>query len=176
MSLWTTADTAAGAPKFAAFAGLGVAANGQILFDNVITGTFKTGVSLSVQGVQAANTGGGNTHANVTHAGWVAQTLGTGYVQSVAVTNGGTGYTPGPGFITFSTVGSAGVAANATYQVNAAGSIANVTINNVGNTYNVAVTANANAAYTTQATLVVTMGGRVGRRSYETLVASGNIA
>ena len=176
MSLWTTADTAAGAPKFAIHGGLGVAANGATLFDNVQIGAFKTGVSLGVMGVQAANTGDGNTHANVAHAGWVAEKLGTGYVESIQVTNGGTGYTPGSGFITFSTAGSAGVGANATFQANAGGSIANVTINNRGNTYNVAVTANAVVAFTTQAVLVVTMGGRVGRREYVTLVASGNIA
>lgn len=176
MSLWTTRDLANGAPKFSPFGGLGVAANGRILFDNVAVGTFKTGVSLSVQGVQAANTGTGNTHDNVTHAGWVAQTLGTGFIASVTVLTGGNGYTPGSGFITFSTSGSSGVGANATFQANAGGSISNVTMNYVGNTYNVAVTANAAVAYTNAASFLVTMGGRVGRKSFVTLVASGNIA
>lgn len=175
MPLWRARDLANGAPKFAAFGGLGVAANGQILFDNVAVGIFKTGASLSVQGVQAANTGTGNTHDNVTHAGWVAQTLGTGYILRVQVTNGGTGYTPGSGSITFSTAGSSGVGAVATFQANAGGSIANVTLSNSGNTYNVAVTANAAVTYTTPAAFLVTMGGRVGRKSFVTLVATGSI-
>jgi hypothetical protein len=99
----------------------------------------------------------------------------------VAVTNGGTGYTPGSGFITFGG-GGAGSGANAIFQVNAAGSVANVTLNvnsglaqGAGASYNVAPTANAAVTFTTPAVFVVTMGGRVGRREYITLVASGSM-
>ena len=116
------------------------------------------------------------------HAGWVTRIVGTGYVVSVAVTNGGTGYTPGLGWITFSGGGTSNTSANAFFQVNAAGSVANVTMNvNSGVTiggganYNAAPTANATVTYTTPAVFVVTVGGRIGRRSYETLVASGSM-
>jgi len=178
MSLWSTVDSNVGAPKFAVAGGLGVSANGNVLFDNVTVGAFKTGIALGVFGVSAAEAS--NTvkeGANTTHAGWVLRTQGTGFVKEVQVTDGGAGYTPSEvGFITFGNQGS-GVGANATYYVNATGNVDNVVINYVGNTYNTtAVTANAATAYSVAASFTVVMGGRAGRISYETIVASGNIA
>lgn len=182
MPLWGMTDFANNAPKFQVASGLGISANGGVLFDNVQTGAFKSGIGIGVFGVDAREAT--NTQfegANTTHAGWVKRTVGTGYVVSVAVTNGGTGYTPGPGWITFSGGGTSNTSANALFQVNAAGSVANVTINATatlsggGANYNAAPTANATVAYTTPAVFVVTTGGRIGRRSYETLVASGSM-
>lgn len=176
MALWNMTDANTGAPKFAVAGGLGVSANGNVLFDNVTVGAFHTGTSIGVFGV--SNTEAQNTTtegANTTHAGWVLRKEGTGYVQSITVVAGGNGYTPGSGFITF-TGGGSGVGANATYQVNAAGSIANVTMNYVGNTYNIAPSVNAAVAYTNAASFTVVMGGRTGRKFYETIVAAGSMS
>lgn len=176
MPLWNMTDLANGAPKFPSAMGLGVSANAQGLYQNVTVGVTHANVAIGVFGVdtnEKSNTSGEGP--KMTHSGWVQRIVGTGFVKDVAVTNGGTGYTPGPGFITFG-AGGAGSGANATFQVNAAGSIANVTMNANGASYNVAATANAAVAYTTPATLVVTMGGRVGRRSYICLVASGSMS
>ena len=176
MPLWTMTDSAAGAPKSNILSS-GRAANGSQLYQNVQVGALVTGMGLGVFGVDTFEKANASFEGpKMTHSGWVSRKTGTGYVSEVAVTNGGTGYTPGPEFLTFSTVGSSGVFANASYQVNAGGSIANVTLNNPGNTYNIAVTANAVVAFTTPATLVVTMGGRVGRKEYITLVASGSMS
>jgi hypothetical protein len=182
MPLWTMTDLANGAPKFNVFTS-NFAANGSQAYQNVTISAMHANVSQGVFGVDT------NEKANVTfegpkmtHSGWVSRREGTGYVKSIAVTNGGTGYTPGSGFITF-VGGGAGSGANAIFQVNAAGSIANVTINVAsaiqsggGSNYNVAPTANAVVAFTTPAVLVVTTGGRVGRREYITLVASGSMS
>jgi len=176
MTMWNTTDANTGAPKGMVASGLGVSANGNVMFDNVTVGAFKTGVALGVFGVSAAEAA--NTvkeGANTTHAGWVLRTQGTGYVNGIEVLSGGAGYTPGTGFITFANGGS-GVGANATYTANAAGNISSVVMNYVGNTYNTTPTANIVAAYTVQASLRVVMGGRANRIMYETLVASGNIA
>lgn len=176
MSLWNTTDANTGAPKYMVGSGMGVGANGNVLFDNVTVGAFKTTAALGVFGVSAAEAQ--NTvkeGAKTTHAGWVLRTQYTGYVNNIVVVSGGGGYTPGTGFITF-TGGGSGVGANATYTVNAAGNVVNVVMNYVGNTYNIAPSANIVANFTSQAVLTVVMGGRAGRIMYETLVATGNIA
>jgi len=186
MPLWKMTDTAAGAPKFVSIGngvGSNVAQNAEVSFQNVTINAVKTGIGVGVFGVDTFEKSNTSFEGSkVTHSGWVRRIVGTGYVVSVAVTNGGTGYTPGPGWITF-TGGGAGTGANALFQVNAAGSVANVTINvasglsqGQGASYNVAPTANAAVAYTTPAVFVVTTGGRVGRRSYEVLVASGSMS
>jgi len=176
MSLWGSSDVNTSAPKFAVAGGLGVAANGNLLFANSRVGGFKSGIALGVYGVTASEASNTSLEfANTTHAGWVKRIQGTGYVARIDVLSGGSGYTPGTGFITFAAGGS-GVGANATYTANAAGNISSVVMNYVGNTYNIAPTANINAAFTTQASLSVVMGGRTGRLQYETIVASGNIA
>lgn len=183
MPLWTMTDAVAGAPKFISKdAGRGFGQNVQQQYQNVTISAAKTNTAVGVFGVdtfEKANTS--FEGKSVTHSGWVQRKVGTGYVVSVAVTNGGTGYTPGSGFITF-TGGGAGSGANAIFQANAGGSIANVTLNvssfsaGGGANYNVAPTANAAVAFTTPAVFVVTMGGRVGRREYICLVASGSMS
>jgi hypothetical protein len=176
MSLWGTTDANTSAPKFAVAGGLGVAANGNVAFGNVTVGAFKTGAALGVFGVSAAEAANAvKEGANTTHAGWVLRTQGTGYVAGIEILSGGAGYTPGTGFITFANGGS-GVGANATYTANAAGNISSIVMNYVGNTYNTTPTANIVAGYSVQASLRVIPGGRLGRITYQTLVASGNIA
>lgn len=178
MSLWGMTDSNTSAPKFAIAGGLGVSANGNVLFQNVAVGAVKTGIALGVFGVdtnEKANTS--REGPNTTHSGWVQRTVGTGYVSRIDVVSGGAGYTPSTsGFITFGAQGS-GVGANATFYVNATGNVANVVINNVGNTYNTTtVTANAAVAYSVAASFSVVMGGRAGRKQYITLVAAGSMS
>jgi len=176
-------DAATGAPKFiSADAGRGFGQNVQQQYQNVTVSAAKTNTAVGVFGVDTFEKSNTSFEGkSVTHSGWVQRKVGTGYVVSVAVTNGGTGYTPGSGFITF-TGGGAGSGANAIFQVNAAGSVANVTINvsslsaGGGANYNVAPTANAAVAFTTPAAFTVTMGGRTGRREYVVLVASGSMS
>lgn len=183
MPLWTMTDAATGAPKFiSADAGRGFGQNVQQQYQNVTVSAAKTNTAVGVFGVDTFEKSNTSFEGkSVTHSGWVQRKVGTGYVVSVAVTNGGTGYTPGSGFITF-TGGGAGSGANAIFQVNAAGSVANVTINvsslsaGGGANYNVAPTANAAVAFTTPAAFTVTMGGRTGRREYVVLVASGSMS
>jgi len=178
MSLWNTTDANTSAPKYAVAGGLGVSANGRVLYNNTQVHAFKTGVALGVFGIssgEAQNTT--REGANTTHAGWVLRTQHTGGVQRIDVVSGGAGYTPSEvGFIEFGSVGS-GVGANATYYVNDTGNVANVVLNNSGNSFNTrAVTANANTTYDEAAVFSVVMGGRAGRITYETILASGNIA
>jgi hypothetical protein len=178
MSLWQSTDVITSAPKFDTLSGLGIQLSGQELFANTSifanagTGNVHANIAVSVEGLtpaEKANTPGPQ------HAGWVNKVEGTGGIASIAVTNGGTGYS-GNGFITF-TGGGSGSGANATYTVNGGGSISAVTLVAGGANYNAAtVTANAVAAFTTPAVFVVTKGGRAGRVQYETLVASGSIA
>lgn len=183
MPLWTMTDAVAGAPKFISKdAGRGFGQNVQQQYQNVTISAAKTNTAVGVFGVDTFEKSNTSFEGkSVTHSGWVQRKVGTGYVQSVAVTNGGTGYTPGPGFITF-TGGGAGSGANAAFVANAGGSIANVTMNVLsvssggGANYNVAPTANAVVAYTTPAVFAVTMGGRTGRREYICLVASGSMS
>jgi len=170
-------DGAAGAPKFLSIdngQGNRRSQNSQIAYQNVTVGAVASNSAIGVFGVDV------NEQANVTfegrrttHSGWVERKVGTGYVSAV-LTSGGTGYTNGAGFLTFAG-GGAGSGANATYNV-VAGVITTITINSPGANYNVAPTANAVAAYTTPATLTVVPGGRIGRRSYITLVASGSMS
>ena len=184
MSLYGKSDAAANAPKWTVFSGIGATftangvvatPNGAVLFDNTTPSAFHANVGLSVTGLTPAEKA--NT-AGPAHAGWVAKVEGTGGIASIVLTNAGSGYTGGNGFITFAGGGN-GSGANASYTVNAANSnsISTVTLVAGGANYNAAtVTANANAAFTVQAQFSVVKGGRAGRISYETLVAQGSIA
>lgn len=175
MPLWTMTDTAAGTPKNMTVGGLGSAQNSQIAYQNVTVSAVRTNVGIGLFGVDTFEKANATFEGpKMAHAGWVQRIVGTGYVSSVTITGGGTGYTNGAGFLTFAG-GGAGAGANATYNV-VNGSIATIVINTPGANYNVAPTVNAVAAFTSQATLAVVMGGRTGRRQYITLVASGSMS
>jgi hypothetical protein len=174
MALWTASDANTGAPKFAIFGGIGVSANGNVLFSNTQVNAFHANVGLGANGVTTTEK---SAMPGPAHSGWVKEMRCTGYVTAVAVTNGGTGYTPGPGWITFTGGGTANSLANALFQVNAAGSIANVTVTPgvAGANYTSAPTANAAVAYSTPATFTVSMSAKTGVIKYETLVATGSL-
>ena len=144
----------------------------------------------SVYGVsvtEAANTLGDGK--KVAHSGWVKQTVGTGYVAAVSITNAGAGINAA-GFLSVSwgsgrvpTVNAnvAYATANSqntlqTYSTNPAWNVvASVAIRAPGEGYTEAPTILYTGANSTRPTFAVTMGGRTGRRHYETLVATGSI-
>jgi hypothetical protein len=121
----------------------------------------------------------------VAHSGWVAQTIGTGSIETVTITSGGTGINAA-GFLTIS--GGDGANANISYAIansqNTLQSfstnpslnvVVSVTINSPGDGFTSAPTVVYNGANTTRPTFGVTVGGRAGRRFYETLVSTGSI-
>jgi hypothetical protein len=174
MSLWGTKDQANNAPKYAVAGGLGVAANGEALFGNTQVGAFVADAALGVFGVDTTEAGVAGEGKKVAHAGWNLRKVGTGSVISIQIANAGANYKT-PGFITFT--GGSGTGANASYTVNTTtNTINSVTLVSGGSDYIAAPTANAaNATGVNSASFVVTVGGRAGRVSYETLVAAGSI-
>lgn len=130
MSLWNSTDANTGAPKFAIFAGLGVAANGNVLFGNVQAGAFHANVGLGVDGLtpaEKANTPG------PAHAGWVSKKIGTGRIASIEIAAGGKGYVNG--FINIANGGVGNTAANASFAVRANGSLDVINTANAGSGY-----------------------------------------
>lgn len=148
MSLWGNLDNATG--------------NQKPIFSN-------TSSTYGVSVTEAANTL--IDGPKVTHSGWVKQTLGTGSVTALTITIAGEGYSNGFLRIT----GGGGSGANASYTVNGDGNVTAVAINSGGSDYTSAPTIVVPGANTIQATVVATVGGRAGRRFYETLVATGSI-
>lgn len=114
----------------------------------------------------------GNGSSRPAHAGWQVVRVGTGGIATISVNVGGGGYTANSnGFITF--VGGGGGNANAQWFANANGIITTVSLKAPGDTFNVAPQAFANTANATNATFILTLGGRAGRVFAETLVAGG---
>lgn len=148
MSLWGNLDNATG--------------NQKPIFANTAT-TF--GVSVT----EAANTLVDGP--KITHSGWVSQTVGTGSVTALTITVAGEGYSNG--FLRITNGGGSG--ANASYTVNADGNVSAIVINSGGSGYTSAPTVIVPGTNTAIATVVATVGGRAGRRFYETLVATGSI-
>jgi hypothetical protein len=127
--------------------------------------TSTYGVSVT----EASNTSGDGQ--KIAHAGWNKQTLGTGSVVSIDITDAGEGYSNG--FL--SITGGGGTGANASFVVNDDGNVTSVVVNSGGSGYTSAPTVNATGSNTAAATLTATVGGRAGRVHYETLVATGSI-
>lgn len=148
MSLWGKLDNATGnqKPKFA-----------------------NTSSTYGVSVTEQANTTGDGP--KVAHSGWVKQTIGTGPVKGITISVAGEGYSNG--FLKFT--GGGGTGANASFTVNADGNVTSIVINSGGSGYTSAPTVVANTSNTSVATLTAVMGGRAGRRHYETLVATGSI-
>lgn len=193
MALWGATDNSANAPKWTVLSGLGSAANGYTAFENVTTSAFVSGLQLGIEGVntvEVANTqlANGRGIGKAAHVGWNLRKEGTGYVSSITISSGGQGYNSA-GYITFSGGGLNNTAANASYTVanslniqqsyssNAyQNTIVTVTLNSPGSNYTSTPVAEALGANLAPATFTVTMGGRVGRVQFETLVALNNVA
>lgn len=129
----------------------------------------NTSSVFGVSATEAANTLGDGP--KLAHSGWVKQTLGTGPVTEVAINTAGSGYSNG--FVAFS--GGGGTGANASVVVDANGNVVSVIMNSGGSGYTSAPTARAVGSNTSAAVLTASVGGRAGRRHYETLVATGSI-
>jgi hypothetical protein len=71
MALWSNTDANTSAPKYAVAGGLGVSANGDILYGNTTPDVFVTGIELGVFGISPN------------------ETVGTGNVSSIAITAAG---------------------------------------------------------------------------------------
>lgn len=128
----------------------------------------NTASVFGVSATEAANTLGDGK--KVAHAGWVQQTIGTGPITAITINGGGSGYSNG-----FVRITGDGSNANASYTVNATGAIVSVTLNSPGAGFTSAPTVQAVGANTAIASLTATVGGRAGRRHYETLIAMGSI-
>ena len=120
------------------------------------------------------------------HSGWVSQTIGTGGIATITISSGGTGINAA-GFLTIS--GGGGTGANVSYTTAnsqntlqsfstnpALNVLATIVINNPGTEFTSAPTVTYTGANTTLPTATATVGGRAGRKFYETLVATGTIA
>lgn len=139
-----------------------------------VTGNSKpkyanTSSVYGVSATEAANTlGDGN---KVAHAGWVQQTIGTGPVTGFTIVTPGSGYTAG--FLTIT--GGGGTGANASFTVDGSGNVATVVVRAGGSGYTSAPTVAVPGTNTSIASVTATVGGRAGRRFYETLVAMGSV-
>ena len=162
MSLWGKLDNATGnqKPKFA-----------------------NTSSTYGVSATEAANTTGDGK--KVAHSGWVKQTIGTGGIKAISISGAGQGYNSA-GYLTIT--GGGGTGANISYTIaNSQNSlqsyssnaylnaISTLVINNPGSGYTSSPTIRAGGANISAASFAVALGGRAGRRSYETLVATGSI-
>jgi hypothetical protein len=174
MSLWGNIDTASG--------------NQKPVFAN--TANDKNHRANTVYGVsvtEQANTMG--VGPGLQHAGWNIIKLGTGPIKEITITSGGSGINTGGGYLVVSPVIGAG-RSNANISYTTANSqntlqsfstnpawnvVASVVINNVGNYELTAPTVTFAGANTTRPTFSVTMGGRAGRVTSETLVAMGSM-
>lgn len=155
MSLFGPADQANNAPKFKPFSD--IANTGVEQYGNTSVGVF------GVDAAEKAVTPG------PAHRGWVARRPGTGPVASLAIGDGGTDYANADTI----TITGGTINATANLSTNSTGGI--ISISNLRGGAGFENTADANVEITTStgsgANLVVTLGGRANRVSYETLVA-----
>lgn len=79
MALWSNTDANTSAPVFAVASGLGVSANGLVLYANTQADAFVTGLNVGVFGVDTTEIGlANNATQKPAHAGWVLRTEGSG--------------------------------------------------------------------------------------------------
>ena len=187
MSLWGNADYPSGNQK-PLFANTSSAySNSTINGTKANTNKFYgivAGVSVTEQTATAS------LPQHPQHAGWVSLKIGTGPIKSISAT-GGSGINAA-GFLTFTDGSSLAQGANfnasftiansqntlQAYSSNPAwNTISSITLVNGGDGFsNVsAVTIRTNGSNTSLPTFTITLGGRAGRISTETLVSMGSI-
>lgn len=183
--LWNNVDRAEG--------------NGKPLFANT-TNTYSTSTINSTKANTAKHYGNmfgvsANEYSNSTHkaahAGWISHKVGTGPIKTITVNNAGQSYNTanylmisddswlkqGTGFNASYTIANTSNSAQA-FSVNPTmNGISTITIHNVGSGFSnvAAITVTAQGANSTAATFTITLGGRAGRHSVETIVAMGSI-
>lgn len=175
MSLWGSKDQANNAPKSSIIGGLGVPANGQVMFGNTQVSAFVSGMAIGDFGVDTTEAGIAGEGKKVQHAGWNLRKAGTGPVKTITLTGNGTNYNSN-GYVVF--VGGGGSGANASYTVNTTtNTISTITLVSGGSGYLTTPVANvANGSGANVATVSVVMGGRANRVQMETLVAMGSMS
>lgn len=172
MALWSNTDANTSAPKYAVAGGLGVSANGFVLYGNTQLSAFSTSSALGVFGVDTTEAGitTGEGKA-VAHAGWNLRKAGSGKVLSITANTGATS-PDGNVLITFTGGGTGNTVANAQIFVNSASKVIQTITMIDGGSYTSTPTP---AAVNAIATFTVTMGGRANRVQHETLVAMGSM-
>ena len=185
MPQWSNNDVASNSVSWAPtlFNVTANSANKTAFYANTTVGAFVGGLTVGQVGVntaEMANTTNDNRFSQ--HAGWNVRKVGTGSIISIAVSAGGTGYANSDLLRVTAPTGTGTVNATGTLTTNATGGIATVTLTTSGAgfvTVNPTVTvtnATGGATAGSTANLVATAGGRAGRISYETIVASGTIS
>ena len=174
MSLWGNVDASNNAPNFSGLTGYDTSTTGESLansqpssvFGNTYISATRTDVEFGVFGIDATEEGL-ITDGQPTHAGWVARTKGAGPITSVTANAGAVGINA---TMTITSGGVNNTPATVIVRTNAAGWITSVDVTN-GGLYTSTPTLNSmsNAVFT------ITMGGRAGRTTFETLVAMGSM-
>jgi hypothetical protein len=179
MSLWGNVDASNNAPNFSGLTGYDTSTTGESLansqpssvFGNTYMSATRTDVEFGVFGIDTTEEGL-ITDGQPTHAGWVARTKGAGPIVSVTANTDAVG--PAATACTYTLVLSGGGTNNTAAQVSvttaATGRISSISVSNAG-LYTGTPTTNTfgNTAFT------ITMGGRNGRTTFETLVAMGSM-
>ena len=179
MSLWGNVDASNNAPNFSGLTGYDTSVTDQSLansqpssvFGNTYMSATRTNVEFGVFGIDAVEEGL-VTDGHPTHAGWVARTKGSGPIVSVTANTDAVG--PAASACTYTLVLSGGGTNNTAAQVSvttaATGRISSISVSNAG-LYTGTPTTNTfgNTVFT------ITMGGRNGRTTFETLVAMGSM-
>lgn len=186
MPLWGNIDTANGYNKPVFANTTNVQSNSTIHGTAANTRAYY-GPVFGVSAQETANAGSDR----VTHAGWVSQKIGTGPVSSVSW-SGGTGYNSGGYFVlTDGSVLASGTGANISFAIaNSENIMQNYSTNANWNVINSISVVNGGSGYSevgnvtfyttsrgiTNSTFTLILGGRAGRKNYETLVAMGSIS
>ncbi len=179
MSLWGNVDASNNAPNFSGLTGYDTSTTGESLansqpssvFGNTYISATRTNVEFGVFGIDAVEERL-ITDGTPTHAGWVARTKGMGPIISVSANAGAVG--PAATACTYTLAITGGgvnnTAGQFTATTNAAGYVTSVAITTAG-LYSGTPVANTfgNTVFT------ITMGGRNGRTTFETLVAMGSM-
>ena len=184
MGTWNNTDNAAGSVSWAVsqLNKKDTRAIANTLYANTTVGAFVGGVMVGQYGIGPAEIS--NTSSNLSksaHAGWNLRTEGTGSAQLITITNAGSGYS-NTDTLVFAAPGTGTTNATATIVTNGAGAITSATITNNGagfvNTTAFATFANSTggASAGLTANVNVSVGGRAGRLSHETLVAMRTIS
>jgi hypothetical protein len=187
MALWSNLDGVSGnsKPKYANTSNI---TSQSSIHGEVANTVAYYGSVFGVSATEASNTVGDGP--KITHPGWVSQKIGTGPIKSIGL-SGGIGYNAAGYLVVVDTSGLAqGTGANISYTIaNSQNSlegyssnaqlnvISSITVVNGGSGYSegAKVTVAPTGSYITKGTFTVNLGGRGGRRFYETLVATGSI-
>lgn len=163
------------------------AATDVAMFNNATPGAFLSGVAVGVFGVSATEQANNKTNSKEhgAHAGWNLRKAGTGPVISISANGTPVGY-DNADIIVVKSPAAGGTNATISFTTNATGGALSFTITNPGSGFNLLTVPTSNISVTNATggtaagnaatnNFTVTVGGRAGRISYETLVAMGSL-